>query len=544
MNDDSNNSNNNANEAINHKPSRRPTPLSAGGWALFSFGLTYVGAGLLYIPLARLLERSDIGLFGVATLVSSALALMVELTLVRSLVRMPGNRNELAQATLKLSFWFGGVGALICAASGPLLAAVYSDKLANAAMLNFTQPILAIGILAIALGAVPNALLARELNFKRKMIPETVSVAIAATLALVAAWLKAGVFALIIYQVGRMVISAAVAWLVAGWRPAREYVVKDSWRRILGFSLPTAGGEFALYARFNVDYAIASLRINSADILGLYLLSYNTADRPALMINAFFGGVGYATFARVQAFRDRLQRIFLSATRILACVALPIYSGAIMVRQELAVGVFGAKGGGMPEIILPLFIFQALWVIFFPSAAITLATGHNRLYATVNMLSLAATIIGLFIGVNFGIEGVAWTVMVVAGSTQLVWFSLAWRFIKPSLRQFWELFRLPFFITLITSSAVGLTLILLTLLGISNLAFPAADRPQSFREILTSHSAIRLVVGSLVLLATFGAVAWFNRRTLLGDLAVLREQLPEENAMAGLAEPTPTEITK
>lgn len=517
-------------EAVSKKPAR-PTPLSAGGWALFSFGLTYVGAGLLYIPLARLLERSDFGLFGVATLVSSALSLMVELTLIRSLVRMPGDRNQLAQATLKLAVWFGLGGALVCALSGPLMAQIYAQNLSNAALLNLTQPTLAIGVFAVALGAVPNALLWRGLNFKRKMIPETVSVAIAATVALIAAWFKAGVFALVLYQVLRAVIGAAIAWLVAGWRPSRAYVAKDTWRQILGFSLPTSGGEFALYARFNVDYAIASLRITSADALGLYLLAYNTADRPALMINAFFGGVGYATFSRLQGYRERLQRIFLSATRILACVALPIYVGAILVRQELAVAVFGAKGVGMPEVILPFFIFQALWVIFYPSAAITLATGHNRLYATVNMSSLVVTVIALFIGVNFGIEGVAWAVLIVAGTTQLVWFWLACRFVQPSWGQIWAVFRLPLVFTLVTGSAIIATLLIFNSLGISNLNFPSAETKQSVGDILKSDSFIRLAVGSVVLLVSFGLVAWRNWAMLRNDLAILREQLPEESEM-------------
>jgi O-antigen/teichoic acid export membrane protein len=517
-------------EASNVKTVRRPTPLSAGGWAMFSFALTYVGAALLYIPLARLLERSDVGLFGVATLVSSALSLMIELTLIKSLVRMPGDRNELATATFRLSILFGLAGATLCALSGPALALFYGSRLENSAKLYFTQPALALGVLSVALGAVPHALLSRELNFKRKLIPETISVGVASVAAIIAAFLGAGVFALVLYQAGRAVLSATIAWLIVGWRPSKEYKSLDSWRKIFRFSLPTVGGEFALYARFNVDYAIASLRVG-ADSLGLYLLAYNTSDRPALLFNSFFGQVGFATFSRLQQFKERLQRILLSATRVLAGVALPVYTAAILIRQELAVGLFGANGRGMPEVLLPLLLFQVLWVVFYPSAALTLALGHNRLYAAINITSLVLTVIALFIGVNYGIEGVAWSVLIVAGVTQLVWFRLACQFTAVSFEQIVKAFRLPMLFAAATGVTGALALFVMGTIGFNNLNFPPEGTRQSIVQILTTDAFIRLLGASGAMFVVLAALIKLNWGTIKTDFLTLREQLPEEELM-------------
>lgn len=484
------------------EPKKRLNPLSAGGWAVTSYIISYAVGALLFIPLTRLLDRGDFGLYTLATIVSSGLVLMVELSLIRALVRTPGDRDEIANGTVRLGLWGGLAGAGICALAGFPMSLIYNNE-----RLILVLALLAPGVLLAGLGAVPHAILARELDFRRKLLPETISVGLAGGLALGAALAGLGVFSLIVYNVSRVGFNAGIAWLIVSWRPSRRPVSWATMRKLLSFGLPASGGELALYARFNVDYAIGGTRL-STDALGVYNIAWTTADRPALLINAFFDNSGYATFARLQEHRDRLRRTYLTATRLLAVVALPAFVGVLFIRQEIVDVVFGPKWQDMVEPLLPLFLLQAFWVIFRPSALMVLALGHSRLYAVCNVVGLIGTSLLLLVGTSYGLVGMAWAMLLAVGLTSLLWGGLCLYFLQPSLAEVWQAASLPLLLTAVTTPAIALG--------------------QWVGASLQMGSLLRLLAVGVLGLIAFGVVVLVSWPSLRQDFALLRQTLPEE----------------
>lgn len=487
---------------MNNRITRRPTPFSAGGWATASFIIGYAVSGLLYLPMARKLEPGDFGLYTEASLIFSALTIMIETPLIRAMVRMPGKRQEVAQATFGLSIVMGIGGMIVCGLSGWPVSLIYNEP-----RLVQLMPIMAPAVLAVSLGVVPHAILIRELEFRRRILPETIAILSGAALGIGAAFLGAGVFSLVIYAMMRAMLNSLVAWLIVRWKPGRGFGGRQTWREVLGFGVPASGGELAQFARFNVDFIIGGIRLGT-DALGVYNLGWKTTEIPAKLINATFDNVGYATFARLQADKRHLQRIFLTATGLLAAVSLPLFLGAIFVRQELVDVALGDKWAAAVGVLLPLFLLQALWVISHPSAGLILALGHSRLYAFINGFSLALSIVALLIGAGFGIDGIAWAMLVSTGITSLGWLGLAWYFSGVSGKTTWQAFRLPFYLTL---SSVPPILLIHVLTGMAHL--PAL---------------VRLAVAALAGLAGFAVVAKLNWAELWDNIALLREALPEE----------------
>ena len=488
----------------NYPPRRQFNPLGAGGWATASFVLTYAISAVLYIPLARLLGPDDFGLYSEATLVYAGLTLVIELGLIRALVRTPGDRDEVAQATFWLALLSGLVGTLLCALVGFPLALIYNNP-----DLVLLLILLSPGVLAIALGAIPHALLSRELDFRRKLLPEAVSAGVGAVVALVAAFLHAGVYSLIIYTVVRVGLNSVVAWWVVGWKPTRRRPQARLLKQLLGFALPAGLGEIALYARFNIDTALTGLRLGTAT-LGVYALAWSTSDRPALLLNAFFSNVGYATFARLgaaKAHRESLRRIYLSATRLLAALALPVFGAGVLVRQDLVAVVLGSRWLGVTEPLFGLFILQAFWVIFYPATTLLLALGYSRTYAWVNNASLILTAIVVFIGTFGGVTGVAWAMLVAVGSTSLVWAVLVSRLLHLKLSDWWQVFKLPLLLTVLTLAVIFGIQTLCTVGHLSNV--------------------IRLAAAILAGIAALASmVKMWGWAALRQDMAVLRQPLP------------------
>lgn len=510
--------------------SGRHTPLSAGGWSIVTFAISYAIGFLYIIPLVRLdlLPSDALGLYAIATVVSSALTLMIELSLIRALVRTEGDRSEVAQATFWLSIWVGIGGAVVCALAGLPMIWIYNNDSLPLVMLA-----LAPSIFATAIGVVPHAILSRELDFKRKLLPETISVAGAAVLALVVGFLHLGVYILITYSVVRAILNAAIAWWIVPWRPTRKTPSRQLVKQLLSFGVPSSGGELTLYARYNVDYAIGGARMGE-DLIGGYYLAWQAVERPARLINAFFDLVGYSTFARLQAHRDRLIEVFISATRLLAALTLPLFLGVIFVRQEIVNVLFGERHLDIIEPLLPLLVLQALWIIFHPSAGLILALGKSRMYAIVNVVSLVITI-GMIIlatsnstttlytpsgevigevGAAGTSAGLAWAMLAAAGTTSVVWGVLAWYYLRPSMAQLWYFIKVPLLLTVTTLPAIFLAQYLTM----------QADLPAIVRLLAA------FVAGGVVFLG----VGWLCRKGILQDIARLRERLPDE------IEPLPT----
>ena len=486
------------------KPSRvaKPTstPLGAGGWAMASYIISYAIGAVIFIPLARFLNPTDFGLYTEATVYYAGLTVMVELPLIRAIVRATGDPAEAAQTVLGLAVVMGLAGAVLCAALGWPLALIY-----NSPQLIAIMPALSLAVIATALGSIPMALLWRELNFRRKVLPDVISIFIGAGVALVTALAGFGVYSLILYSITRAVANAIVAWLVVDWRPVRRWPSWAAMRTFLPFVGPASGGELALHARFNMDFAIGGAFLGSSG-LGIYTLAWDSADKPAKVINSFFDQVGFATFARLQANRERVRRIYLSATRLLASVTLPLFLSVLFVRQDLVNALLGAKWQDVISPMLPLFILQALWIVFHPASGLVLALGHSRVYAAVNTISLIGTVGAVVTGAMLGVTGLAWAMTISSGLTSLAWGGLALLYLRPPRSELWQTISLPLALTLSTLSTVALTD------GITN----AVHLPALLRLLLTVGA------GGLV----FAAVGWRCWPALQQDLARLREALP------------------
>lgn len=478
-------------------------PLNAGRWSVASFVLSQAIGSLLYLPLARLLHPADFGLITEAGLISTGLILVTELSLARPLIRLQGDRNELAQATFLLSVLIGTSAAMLCALAGIPMAAIYGEE-----RLKLVLLLLAPGVLFAALGAVPHALLSRELDFKRKTLPETISIGVAGLTALASATLGSGVFSLVVYSVVRNALSCVVAWRVVRWRPARSWPRRATLRRILAFGLPASGGDLALYARLNSDYAITG-RTLGADRLGVYTLAWSVGAGPAALITSFFGGVGYATFARLQHDRDRLRAVYLTATRLIASIALPLFLGAIFLRQELVDTIYGSRWRDMVGPLLPLLLLHAVREICRPGASLTLATGHNRLYAGCGAAMLPLTIVAVLLGSRNGIEGVSWAMLIAVGGASLVWPAIAVAILRPTAADLWRMVRIPL---LLATASTPVVMLARTALAVAGLPTP-----------------LRLAAAILAGLIAFLLALCFCWRSLAGDVARLKESLPDEN---------------
>lgn len=396
-------------------------PLSAGGWSGLSFIAGNLIGGLLYIPLARRLTPADFGLFAEANLLFLALNLLAEGAVLQVLVQLRGDPDRLARAALWLGTALGLLGTVLCLLGAPLLAAIYDDPV--------LVPLLALmapGIVLAGLGVVPHALLARALDFRRKTLPETLSVAVGGAAALAAAFAGLGAYSLGLMSVVQPAVSTATAWWVAGRRPRWSRPDRHDLRRLTRLWAGIAAGDVALYARLNTDYALTG-RLLGAEALGVYSVAWATSAGPLLFITAFTGRVSFAVFSHLQHDRPRLRRVFLSAVRVIAAAAVPVFLAAVVLTPDLVPVLLGRRWQAAVAPAAVLFGLQLARTLAGPGASLVLALGHGRLYALLGLAALPATVLAVLIGTHGGVTGVAVAMLLAVGGTSAAYLVVGWR---------------------------------------------------------------------------------------------------------------------
>jgi PST family polysaccharide transporter len=430
-------------------------PLTAGGWSGLSFAIANVLGALVYYPLARRLEPEDFGLYAEANLVFFGLALLAEAALVQALVQARGDVERLAGAALWIGALLGLAGTVLCALSGPLMVAIYGDRTLVPLLL-----VMAPGVLAAGLGAVPHALLSRELDFRRKTLPESLSVGLGGAAALAAAMLGWGVYSLAVWSLARTVISTVTAWWVVRIRPRWSAPDREAARHIAASTAAIGGGDLALYARLNTDYALTG-RILGTEKLGVYSLAWATSVGPLLVIQAFVGGVGFAVYSRLQQERGRLKRVFLSAIRLVSAVGMPVMLGAVIVAPDLVTVTLGAKWSAVVTPVMVLFVLQLIRAVAAQGASVMLAMGRTRLYALIGLAALPATIAAVVIGTQGGVTGVACAMLVAVGGVSLIYLAVALWLLRVPPRELVDALTVPALLTAATLPAVAATRALL-----------------------------------------------------------------------------------
>lgn len=490
-------------------------PVTAGGWSGVSFIAGNAIGGFAYIPLARILGRDDFGLYAEANLLYLALVLLAEGAVVQALVQVRGDQVRLARAALWLSVVVSLIGTALYIAGAPLMARIY-DESPLLPMLLLMSP----GVLASGLGAVPHALLSREMDFRRKTLPETVSVGLGGLCALVAAVAGLGVYSLAVWAVVGPVVSSAMAWRLVSVRPGWSRPDGGALRQMVRLWSGVSAGDVALYARLNTDYALTG-RILGKGPLGVYSIAWSTSAGPQLFINAFTGRVGFAVFSKLQQDVERLRRVFLSSVTVTAAAALPLFLSTIVVAPDLVTVTLGSKWEAATGPVMILFMLQLVRTVCGPGSSLVLAMGHSRLYAFIGLAVLPGTVVAILLGTRGGVTGVAVAMTIAVGSASLMYMAVAVRLLRIGVR---DLVRAG-------DAGISLTLRTVPLILVIELGLRWPWEAPAFLRLALALGAGLMLLTHMAMSPTF---------PLRAEIARLQRALPEDDDPVSADSPLPS----
>jgi len=440
------------------------------------------------ILVVRMLVPHDYGLFAMAQTVLTTLNFLNGYSFATSLIRDKEIDSRRVGQAFGLLLLANGALAVVQLAAAPLAAAYYEQPLLATmlrvqALIYLTTPFI----------ALPSALLARQLDFRRQALINLCCAAIGGAVAVGLAKAGYGVWALVWAPI-TLFATRAVALTFAAKALVRPVFDFRGAGQMIGFGSALTLCQLMWIIQCQADIVIAGRIFNPHD-LGLYSES--------LFLAAIFTGrflpplneVAFPAYSELVNAGKPIGSVFLAGVRLIMLVATPFYVGLSLVAGPLVATFFGPKWLEMTPILSGLALAMPAMTLQIVCAPATNALGRPRIYVMSSIAGAVIMPLCYLWGVQFGAEGLV----------------AAWQVAAPALLAVTLLLTLP---------AVGVSLLELTR-ALAPVGFACLTMALGVWEV-GRHMPHLSPPFQLAVLTSVGMAVYFGAMTLLAP-ALLRD---------------------
>lgn len=464
------------------------------GWTLASSITVRLLQFLVTVVLARLLAPSAFGLFALCAMIIIAIQMFRDLGFGQALIYHKTDVQKNAETTFVMSGLFGFVAWGVMWIMSPIVAKVFG----NAALI-WPLRIMSSSVVLSSLATVPSIMLERELEFRKRAMPEFALGISYATVAIILAVKGFGIWSLVWGQVASVFAQSTVTWLVAGWKPAVSFH-KSNAARTLNYGKPLMAASVLYLAFFYVDNAAIGKWLG-VTALGFYNLAFTICNLPATNITHVVNKVMYPAYSKLNDNMPAMRDAYTKTIKSIALLTFPIAFWIFLASGDMVHGFFGPKWA--PTI--PLFRVLAFYGLFrsigATAGSVFMAVGEPKWVYRLNSIQLAVAVPLVYpVAMHYGTFGVAtlFTLAYTTGTALALWKVV--KILGMTVQEYAGMFRTPILATLIT---------VVPLFLIAKLLLP---------------SGIGVTIGSVLLLAAsypFVAIA-LDRETYQAARSILK----------------------
>lgn len=454
----------------------------------------YSGKFLVFIStaiLARLLLQEAFGVAGYALVVIGFLEVLQGLGVGSAIIYY---REKKARSDT--AFWLGlVVGAslfILTWLGAPLVGAYFNDPRAIPVTraLGLTFPL-------SALGSVHDALLYKDLAFRRKFLPELSRSAGKGIISILLALAGFGAWSLIWGQLAGTLLNVIVLWVVIPWRPSWNFD-RGVARTLLSYGSRLSANDIMAVVLVNADYLLVGRYLGAA-ALGVYTLAFRV---PELLVKEFSGVVGkviFPIYATMKDNREELRRGFLLTMRYVNLITVPMGLGLALVARPFVLTFFTDKWEEAIPVMSAIALYTLLRALVFNTGDVYKAQGQPELLAKIKggQLLLSLPLLWMAAAWLDSITAVAWTQVVLVLLAGLVKLAIAGRVLDVPARAIAGALR-----PALLSGAAMSAVVLLVLQVVEPLAPP-----------------LQLVLGVASGILAYAGALWLVERELLLQLA-------------------------
>lgn len=392
-------------------------------WNFLAYGASKGVLLLTTSILARLLTKEDFGLVAVAVIAINYLSVVKDLGLGLALIQRRDDIDEAANTVFTINTILGITLSLLVIPLAPLFA-VYFDEPLVTPVLRW----LGISFAINALGSVHVNLLMRDLDYRRKFIPDMGNTIIKGIVSISLAFTGFGVWALVFGQIAGALSAVILVWIVNPWRP-RLKVNPHIAKQLVRFGASVTGVDILHVFVDNLSYILIG-RLFGVAALGVFTMAYRLPEMLIVGNLWVIAGVIFPAFSSIQDKPDELRRGFLVSIRLVQLIAVPLCLGLFVAADPIVRVFFGEQWLETIPLLQILAIYSLIYSIGYHIGDVYKAIGRPDILLKLNILSILIMIPAMLIGSQYGLMGLAWGYLVAIALDQTITIYVATRFVK------------------------------------------------------------------------------------------------------------------
>lgn len=395
--------------------------------------------------LARLIEPEDFGIVAIATVIISFFSIFSDLGIAPAIIQ----NKELSEKDycniFTFTLWLGfGMSILFFFCSWPI-----SNFYQNETLLTICQ-LLSLNLFFAAANIVPNALLFKEKEFKFIAYRSLLIQISGGCIAISAAFLGAGLYALIINPILSSILLFFISYQKKPQKISKTWGIQ-SMKKILSFSMYQFMFNVINYFSRNLDKLLIGKYMDMT-LLGYYEKSYRLMMLPLQNITHVISPVMHPIFSDFQNDLSKLSASYNKVVHFLAFIGFPLSVLLWFCSQEIVLIIFGEQWLPSVPIFQILSISVGIQVILSTSGSIFQAANDTKSLFICGVFSTILNILGILIGIFFfkDLKAVAWCICFTFTINFIQCY--IWMFkitFKQGILRFWKQLLSPIFLTCI-----------------------------------------------------------------------------------------------
>ena len=277
------------------------------------------------LVLAKVLQPADFGVVGIAWLAMNALDYFREMGIASALTYRQdaddSTASDVAFITLLVS---SVVFYIIIYLTAPWVQLFFRDSRGVTPVLR----VLALVTLINGVSQTPYTLLAKELDFRNKAIPEIIGGIGNSIVAITMALTGFGVWSLVGGYLTDAVLRSSLVWFFTRWRPRWRFDRKV-WRDMFAYGKHIVGSRLLIFGITNIDDAFIGRFLGAAPF-GFYTLAYRLSNVPATHVTGLINNLMFPAFSKIQNERDHVRRIYFQTIHAVGLITIPLSLGTLM----------------------------------------------------------------------------------------------------------------------------------------------------------------------------------------------------------------------
>lgn len=351
---------------------------------------------VLFLYLAKVLDATAIGIVASAAILSDLTIIAAKMGITESIQRQQEDQNVDNSAFL-FTVFTGIIGFFIIVLSAFIFKR-YSHDISN--VLFILSPV----CFFTAVSAVPEGLIKRKLNFRALTIRTWIATFAGGLLAVGMVEIGLGFYALVGQRLAFAIVSCALIWAQADWRPRIKLDISDA-QEVIKTGFMILVGNFSGIINARVADSITALFLGPTT-LGFLRISSRFSDVMVQMTVAPLASVALPSFSALQGDKASLRRMYLRLTQIMAIGSIPVFFGIGAVAKPFILVVLGKKwlGSEVAMQVLGFAITAGAVNYFFSPLVVAIGRADIVMRQSISQIILGIPLI--WFGAQYGLIGV------------------------------------------------------------------------------------------------------------------------------------------